>query len=1046
MSYDSESKFEADLIRTLVEEKGWRDGVLKYKNEKELLQNWANIIYENNRAVDRLGDYPMTAGEMQQIMEQIKALRTPLKLNGFINGGYVQIVRDNEKDQHNFGKMISLKIFDRNEIAAGRTRYQIAEQPIYSARNDIYPNRRGDFCLLINGMPLIHVELKKSGVPVSEAQYQIQKYLHEGVFTGIFSLVQIFVAMNPEECVYFTNPGCADKFSEKFCFHWADQYNNPINDWSTIAERLLSIPMAHELIGYYTVADQTDNTLKVMRSYQYYAASKISRRVSEMKWDDQNIYGGYVWHTTGSGKTMTSFKSAQLIANSGDADKVVFLMDRIELGIQSLREYRGFSDETDDVQSTENTVVLLGKLKSDAAKDTLIVTSIQKMSRITPDDNVNIADIEKINRKRIVFIVDECHRSVFGEMLSTIKHTFPRAIFIGFSGTPILEINKKKDTTTADVFGNELEGTRYTVADGMRDGNVLGFDTIPQPTYKDKNLRLAIALDKAKVRSEAEVFGNPAKEAIYNHWMNEVPMGAQLGDNGEVLESIEGQLTDAQYDREQHRKAVVDDILENWISQSHNGKFHAMLATSSIPEAIQYYKEIRSRNRGLKITAVFDPHDGNHEGSIEKIDGIKEILEDYNHDFGVRFNIPGYAAFKRDVCARLAHKDAYVAIENEPEKCLDILIVVDQMLTGYDSKWLNTLYMDKFYKWSNIEMIIQAFSRTNRVFTEDKPHGIIRYYRRPYTMKNVVEYAFEQYSGNKPYGIFVPKLKENLESMNRCFEEIKTLFESAGISDFYKLPDEKAEKQKFSKLFRELNKHLEPAKVQGFVWEQTSYEIEQPGGVKEMVCLEFDQQTFEILLARYKELRRPGPDGGGEEEAYDIEPYLMALSTEKIDSDYMDSRFKKYVKMLNENADEETIHNMLNELHRSFASLTQEEQKFANILLKDIQNHELIVSEDKSVRDYIVEYQIRAKSDQIHNFASRLGIYEQKLRQLMGKHVTENDMNAFGQYDDLIQNVDITIAKQYFDEKEGSNVPKRKVRAKLDELLRKFILEDGFDI
>ena len=307
---------------------------------------------------------------------------------------------------------------------------------------------------------------------------------------------------------------------------------------------------------------------------------------------------------------------------------------------------------------------------------------------------------ETSNAKRIVFIVDECHRSVFGEMLSTIKHTFPRAIFIGFSGTPILEINKKKDTTTADVFGNELEGTRYTVADGMRDGNVLGFDTIPQPTYKDKNLRLAIALDKAKVRSEAEVFGNPAKEAIYNHWMNEVPMGAQLGDNGEVLESIEGQLTDAQYDREQHRKAVVDDILENWISQSHNGKFHAMLATSSIPEAIQYYKEIRSRNRGLKITAVFDPHDGNHEGSIEKIDGIKEILEDYYHDFGVRFNIPGYAAFKRDVCARLAHKDAYVAIENEPEKCLDILIVVDQMLTGYDSKWLNTLYMDKFYKWS----------------------------------------------------------------------------------------------------------------------------------------------------------------------------------------------------------------------------------------------------------------------------------------------------------------------------------------------------------
>lgn len=1045
MSYSSESQFETDLIRSLVEEKGWKDGVLQYKNEKELIQNWADIIYENNRSVDRLGDFPVTAGEMQQIMEQIKALREPYKLNGFINGGSVQITRDNEADTHNFGKIVSLKIFDRNEIAAGRTRYQIARQPVFNARNDIYPDRRGDFCLLINGMPLIHVELKKSGIPISKAQYQIRKYLHEGVFTGLFSLVQIFVAMNPEECVYFANPGQTDKFSEKFCFHWADQYNNPINDWYTIAERLLSIPMAHELIGFYTVADQTDSTLKVMRSYQYYAVSKISRRVSEMKWDDQNIYGGYVWHTTGSGKTMTSFKAAQMIANSKDAEKVVFLMDRIELGTQSLREYRGFSDQTDDVQSTENTDVLLAKLKSDAAKDTLIVTSIQKMSRIKSDESVNIADIEKINRKRIVFIVDECHRSVFGDMLATIKYTFPRAIFVGFSGTPILEINKKKDSTTADVFGNELEGTRYTVADGMRDGNVLGFDTIPQPTYRDKDLRTTVALEKAKAGNVNAIFGDPRKEAIYYHWMDEVPMGANLDDEGNVLESIEGQLSDALYDSDKHRKAVVDDILENWVNQSHNSKFHAMLATSSIQEAVKYYREIRSRNSGLKITAVFDPHDGNNEGSIEKIDGIKDILEDYYHTFGMKYNIAGYTGFKRDVCARLAHKDAYVAIEKEPAKCLDILIVVDQMLTGYDSKWLNTLYMDKFYKWSNIEMIIQAFSRTNRVFTNDKPHGIIRYYRRPYTMKNIIEFAFEQYSGNKPYGIFVPKLKANIEAMNRCFGEIKQLFGEAGISDFFKLPDDIAEKQKFAKIFKEMNQYLESAKVQGFVWAVLSYEVDSGDGKKEICTLEFDKQIFDTLLQRYKELNR-GKAGGGDDAPYDISPYLMSLSTEKIDSDYMDSRFRKYVKLLNDKADEETINHMLNELHRSFASLSQDEQKFANILLKDIQNQDLVVSDDKSVREYIVEYQARAKNDQIHVFAERLGIYEQKLRRLMEKHVTEKDIDAFGQYRELIQSVDIGTAKKYFDEKESVDVPKRKVRAKLDELVRRFILEDGFDI
>ncbi len=1046
MSYDSEARFEADLIRTLVEEKGWKDGVLRYKDEKDLIQNWANIIYENNRSVDRLGDYPITQGEMQQILEQMKVLKTPLRLNGFINGGHVQIIRDNEQDVHNFGKMISLKIFDRNEIAAGRTRYQIAEQPIFHARNEVYPKRRGDFCLLINGMPLIHVELKKSGVPVSDAQYQIVKYLQEGVFFGLFSLVQIFVAMNPEECVYFANPGRAEFYNKKFCFHWADQYNNPINDWNTIAERLLSIPMAHELIGFYTVADQTDNTLKVMRSYQYYAVSKISRRVSEMKWDDQNIYGGYVWHTTGSGKTMTSFKAAQMIDNSKDADKVVFLMDRIELGTQSLREYRGFADETDEVQSTENTEILVGKLKSDSAKDTLIVTSIQKMSRIKPDESINIADIQKINQKRIVFIVDECHRSVFGDMLATIKHTFPRAIFIGFSGTPILEINKKKDTTTADVFGDELKGTRYTIADGMRDGNVLGFDTIPQPTYKDYDLRTAIALEKAKVDDVTEIFGNARKEAIYYHWMNEVPMGADLDEEGNELESIEGQLTDAQYDRDEHRTAVVDDILQNWIPQSHNGKFHAMLATSSIPEAIKYYHEIKSRNSGLKITAVFDPHDGNNQKSFDKIEGIAEILIDYENTFGVKYNIPGYAAFKRDVCARLAHKDAYVAIENEPEKCLDLLIVVDQMLTGYDSKWLNTLYMDKFYKWTNIEMIIQAFSRTNRVFTDDKSHGIIRYYRRPYTMKNIVEYAFEQYSGNKPYGIFVPKLKENLEAMNKCYEEIHRLFEVAGISDFSRLPDDVTEKRKFARLFREINQHLEPAKVQGFIWKELTYEFDTVDGEKESYSLKFDEHTFDTLLQRYKELSRGRDAGDNVDEAYDIDPYLMSLSTEKIDSDYMDKRFKTYVKLLNDHADEETINHMLNELHRSFSSLSQEEQKFANLLLKDIQNHDLVVSDEKNVREYIVEYQTRAKSDQISTFAERLGIYEQKLRQIMEKHVTEEDINAFGQYDELIQNIDIETAKRYFDEKENTDIPKRKVRAKLDHLLRTFILEGGFDI
>ena len=445
MTFQKEADFEEALIKVLAD-KGWEKEVIKNPTEQDLIRNWAKILYDNNRGIDRLNNYPLTDGEMQQIIEQITELRTPLKLNGFINGKTVSIKRDNPDDKLHFGTEISLKIYDRREIAAGQSRYQIVQQPAFPSKSKMLNDRRGDLMLLINGMPVIHIELKRSGVPVSQAYNQIEKYSYEGVFTGLFSLVQVFVAMNPEETRYFANPGPDGKFNTDYYFHWADFNNEPINDWKAIASSLLSIPMAHQLIGFYTVADNADGVLKVMRSYQYYAASAISDVVSKTKWDSGKQRGGYIWHTTGSGKTMTSFKSAQLIANSNDADKVIFLTDRIELGTQSLKEYRAFADENETVQATENTYVLLTKLKSNATADTLIVTSIQKMSNIRDEDGgLNASDIEIINGKRLVFIVDEAHRSTFGDMLSIIKETFPNAIFFGFTGTPVFEENAKKN-------------------------------------------------------------------------------------------------------------------------------------------------------------------------------------------------------------------------------------------------------------------------------------------------------------------------------------------------------------------------------------------------------------------------------------------------------------------------------------------------------------------------------------------------------------------------------------------------------------------------
>lgn len=765
MTFQKEADFEEALIKVLAD-KGWEKEVIKNPTEQDLIRNWAKILYDNNRGIDRLNNYPLTDGEMQQIIEQITELRTPLKLNGLINGKTVSIKRDNPDDKLHCGTEISLKIYDRREIAAGQSRYQIAQQPVFPSKSKMLNDRRGDLMLLINGMPVIHIELKRSGVPVSQAYNQIEKYSYEGVFTGLFSLVQVFVAMNPEETRYFANPGPDGKFNTDYYFHWADFNNEPINDWKAIASSLLSIPMAHQLIGFYTVADNADGVLKVMRSYQYYAASAISDVVSKTKWDSGKQRGGYIWHTTGSGKTMTSFKSAQLIANSNDADKVIFLTDRIELGTQSLKEYRAFADENETVQATENTYVLLSKLKSNATADTLIVTSIQKMSNIRDEDGgLNASDIEIINGKRLVFIVDEAHRSTFGDMLSIIKETFPNAIFFGFTGTPVFEENAKKNNAQTDVFGNELH--RYSIADGIRDKNVLGFDPYKVLTFRDKDVRKVVALEKAKAATEEEAISDPKKAKIFYEYMDSstVKMAGFLGDDGKWVKGIEDYLPKTQYLSSEHQSKVVEDIQENWLTLSHNGKFHAIFATSSIPEAIDYYRLLKAAMPELRISCLFDPNISNEDGDYReyrgqpiafyKEQGLIEILTDYNMMFGQDFSIATHARFKKDLSLRLAHKEQYKRVEREPEKQLDLLIVVDQMLTGFDSKWVNTLYMDKILEYENI---IQAFSRTNRLFGPDKPFGIIRYYRKPHTMEQNVSKAVKLYSGDRPIGLFVEKL------------------------------------------------------------------------------------------------------------------------------------------------------------------------------------------------------------------------------------------------------------------------------------------------
>lgn len=1064
ITFKTEAQFEQAFIDVLTQ-KGWEPEVLKNKTEAELLQNWASILFENNRQQDRLNDVPLTNTEMQQIIEQIKELKTPLKLNGLINGKTIAIKRDNPADTLHLGKEVSLKIYDRQEIAAGQSRYQIVQQPKFERGRPLRNDRRGDVMLLINGMPVIHVELKRSGIPVSQAVNQIEKYSKEGIFSGLFSLIQVFVAMAPEETKYFANPGPDGKFNPNYQFNWADFNNEPINYWKDIASTLLSIPMAHQLIGFYTVADDTDGTLKVMRSYQYYAANAISDKVAKTNWqqlgnvaNNPDRLGGYVWHTTGSGKTMTSFKSAQLIAQSKDADKVIFLMDRIELGTQSLAEYRNFANEGEDVQATEDTNTLITKLKSSNSADTLIVSSIQKMSNIfeAVDDEgtaTNTADIEKIRAKRLVFIIDEAHRSTMSGgkenkegMLVRIKKTFPRALFFGFTGTPIHEENKINRNTTADVFGNELH--RYSIADGIRDGNVLGFDPYKVSTFRDSDLREKVALEQAKATTVIEAINDPVKKKKFNYFMNDVPMAGYQDATGKYHKGIEDYIPKSQYLTDAHQEKVVSDILDKWNVLSQGSKFHAIFATDSIAEAIDYYRRLKAAKPELKVSALFDPHIDNNgdddRGPTFKGDGLEEIMSDYNARYGHDFDFARHAAFKKDLAARLAHKKPYERIHTEPAKQLDLLIVVDQMLTGFDSKWLNTLYLDKVLQYQNI---IQAFSRTNRLFGPDKPHGIIRYYRYPHTMERHINDAVKLYSGDKPIGLFVDKLASNLEAMNKLVADISELFINAGIDNFEKLPDDIDACAKFAKLFNLFNQHLEAAKIQGFDWKQSIYSFDEKGKKYE-VTLAIDEQTYLSLVLRYKELvgkgERIGVSGG--DVPFDVNGYLTEIDTGKIDANYMNSRFDKYLKELNNNQDVASIETTLNELHKSFASLTQSEQKYAKLFLHDLQRGDAQLIDGLTFRDYINTYKDNAENAQVNMVVDALGLDKKLLLTLLSDSVNEKNLNDFGRFDALKETVDKTKAKTYFEKQDGITISLFKLNIRIEQFLKQFIFSRTNDL
>ena len=701
----SELQFEQEFIEYLTQiggTKQWRYEP-NLKSDEALWDNFKKILERNN--YNRIGG-KLSYNEFDQVKRYIESIETPYKAGQFLYG--VNGVSEIEVDLDN-GKHVFLTVFDQAMVGAGNTVYQVVNQV---SRDKIITggrNRRFDVTLLINGLPIIQIELKKAKHSANESLNQMENYIYEHMYEGIYSTIQILIAMTPYDVRYMANATPA-MFNKDFAFKWqSEKTSEPIYDWKEFSDLVLSIPMAHNMATRYMILDGTKNKecIKVMRPYQVYATKQVLNKIKchNFEFDDGRL--GYIWHTTGSGKTITSFKTAWLASKLPNVDKVVFLVDRIALTQQTFNDYKaydpvaGFEGKTGIVRDTANVNDLRKKLNSKSEQN-IIVTSIQKMARY-----VSRKDFKPLN-KHIMFIVDEAHRSMgdgkeftdVGKesmgMFETIRKKIPTSAWVGYTGTPRFpETNK--------VFGEALH--IYTIKNAIADRNVLGFKVEFKETIKEPE--------------------NPTEE--------------------EIDEQVKTSVYDSSM---QHVELVVKDILDNWKARSNNRKYNAILTVhvgggkASFPRAMDYYNEIQKENAKLgkdkiKVAVCFSMDTSNDDNQTANNQALIKVMNEYMDEFGGNYGLENYKDYMEDIRTRL-DKTA------DDGKYLDLVIVVDQFLTGFNAPELNTLYVDRMFKDGNL---IQAYSRTNRIHNMvDKPWGNVVNYRWPKENEERMNKAFAVYA------------------------------------------------------------------------------------------------------------------------------------------------------------------------------------------------------------------------------------------------------------------------------------------------------------
>ncbi len=629
-----------------------------------------------------------------------------------------------------------------------RNEYQVTNQIEIDGK---YKNRY-DVTILINGLPLVQIELKKRGMEIKEAFNQIKRYdkhsYSEGL--GLFKYIQLFVISNGENTKYFVND---NKIDFAFTSFWADENNKKINQIMDFARTFLEPCHLSKMIAKYMVLN-SNKKLMVLRPYQYYAVEKIEDRIKN------SSDNGYVWHTTGSGKTLTSFKASQLIKAMPEVDKVLFVVDRNDLDAQTQQEFNNYLNGC--VDRTVNTNNLIKKLASKKGEDKLVLTTIQKLDRAMKGHFSK--NIEYLKNKKVVFIFDECHRSQFGDTHKRIKQFFKNNQMIGFTGTPIFDensVNKNLGLVTSKLFGETLH--KYLINDAISDNNVIPFSVDYVNTIKPKDSI-----------EDKDVKNINTKEA---------------------------------YDSPERISKIVKDILLRHNTKTKDGDFNAILATSSIQSLIKYYQEFKKRKvageHKLKIAAIFSWQANEDENANEELlvdnetfedkeeyvphsrEYLEEVILDYNTLYGIKFSTDTFREYNDDVSRRVKSRE------------IDILIVVNMFLTGFDSKELNTLYVDKNLKYHGL---LQAFSRTNRIFTGKKSHGNIVCYR---SIKNDVDTAITIFSNpdSDNSKIIMEKFEAYVSRLKEQLQNVKFIAQTSDDVAYLKSEEDKEE---FVKSFREL--------------------------------------------------------------------------------------------------------------------------------------------------------------------------------------------------------------------------------------------------